>query len=257
MAPLLTTDSLFAGYRGKAVVRGLSLTIEPGEVFALLGPNGAGKTTTLLTLAGMIPPVSGSVELFGEPLPRGKPHLVARKGLSFVPDDRGLFMTLTTRENLKLGIGKDGRPVDELLEFFPELEKRLKVPAGQLSGGEQQMLSLARALAPRPRLLLIDEMSMGLAPTLVERMFSVVQQLAADRTVAIVLVEQFVELALELATNAAVLVHGDVVLNGPASDLADRPDLLEGAYFGALPEELVGEGPAPAVAANGKAPSGS
>src|SRR2546425_1258796 len=140
MAPLLSASGLYAGYRGKPVVRDLTLSVEPGEVFALLGPNGAGKTTTLMTLAGLLPPIAGTIELFDAPLPSGRPHLVARRGLSYVPDDRGLFTSLTTLENLRLGIGKHGRRLDELLDFFPELRPRLKLTAGQLSGGEQQML---------------------------------------------------------------------------------------------------------------------
>jgi branched-chain amino acid transport system ATP-binding protein len=228
----LTCNALAAGYEGKAVVRDFDLQLNEGEVVALLGPNGAGKTTVLLTLAGLLPRVGGEVELFGEPAPNGNPAGIAKKGLVLVPDDRSLFTTLSTRDNIQLGRRKGSASVAEVLEFFPELEKRLDIAAGMLSGGEQQMLAMARGLVQQPRILLIDELSMGLAPIIVEKLLPIVRRVATDIGTAVVLVEQHVRLALGIADRGVVLVHGEVALDEPASALLADVSRVERAYLG-------------------------
>jgi len=231
---LLTCRGLDAGYRGTPVVRDFDLELFEGEVMALLGPNGAGKTTLLLTLCGLLPCTSGEVLLEGEVLPSGRPAVAARRGLVLVPDDRALFTTLTSRENLQLGSRKGGLSVDEVVEQLPGLTNRLDVKAGMLSGGEQQMLAIGRALVQGPRVLLIDELSMGLAPIVVESLLPVLRQVAESSGAAVLLVEQHVGLALQLADRAAVLVHGKVVLEGSAEVLAGDPAALEAAYLGGV-----------------------
>jgi branched-chain amino acid transport system ATP-binding protein len=224
--------ALYAGYDGVPVVRGLSLTVAPGEIVALLGSNGAGKTTTLLTIAGVAPALGGELSVLGQAVPAGKPHLLAKRGLSLVPDDRGLFFSLTVRENLRVA-GSSGRvDIDPVLEYFPALEPRLRVRAGLLSGGEQQMLALGRALLRRPKALLVDEMSLGLAPVIVERLMPTLRRLADEQGVAILMVEQHVQIALEVADRAYVLQHGELVLEGEAQALASRTGVLLESYLG-------------------------
>jgi branched-chain amino acid transport system ATP-binding protein len=233
MISVLACQELAAGYnRGHPVVRAFDLDVVPGEVIALLGPNGAGKTTLLLTLAGLLPALGGAMALGGEQVRPGRARVVARSGLVLVPDDRALFTQLTVRDNLRLARRRRGSTVDDVLDFFPALGKRLKVAAGMLSGGEQQMLALGRALIQDPRVLLIDELSMGLAPVIVEELLPTVRRMADDTSTAVVLVEQHVRLALELADRAVVLVHGETVLTGSAARLAAEPGLLERAYLG-------------------------
>ncbi|MCW2887282.1 MAG: branched-chain amino acid transport system ATP-binding protein [Streptosporangiaceae bacterium] len=233
MSTVLECRSLDAGHLGRPVVRGFDLSVSEGEIVALLGPNGAGKTTVLLTLSGLLPKLGGSVSLLGHPLRASRPHLVTRLGLVLVPDDRALFTTLTTRENLRLGRRRGGMGVPEVLSYFPALEERLDVKAGMLSGGEQQMLAVGRALVQGPKVLLLDEMSMGLAPTIVESLLSGLRKIAGDSGVAVVLVEQHVMLALEVADRALVLAHGEVTLQGSAADLAADRERLENSYLGA------------------------
>jgi branched-chain amino acid transport system ATP-binding protein len=170
--------------------------------------------------------------LLGHPLGAERPHRVTRLGLVLVPDDRALFTTLTARENLLLGQRRGGMALAEVLAYFPELGKRLNVKAGALSGGEQQMLAVGRALAQGPKLLLLDEMSMGLAPTVVETLLLGLRTISREAGVAVILVEQHVTLALEVADRAIVLAHGQVTLRGSAADLAADPVVLEKAYFG-------------------------
>ncbi|MEV7038500.1 ATP-binding cassette domain-containing protein [Amycolatopsis sp. NPDC051061] len=238
MNALLACEGLAAGYtRGRPVVRAFDLEVAPGEVIALLGPNGAGKTTLLLTLAGLLPGLGGTMALECREVRPGRARAVARSGLVLVPDDRALFTQLTVRDNLTLARRRRGSTVDDVLNFFPALRKRLKVAAGVLSGGEQQMLALGRALIQDPRVLLIDELSMGLAPVIVEELLPTVRRMAEVTGAAVVLVEQHVRLALELADRAVVLVHGETVLSGPASRLAADPGLLERAYLGERPPE--------------------
>jgi branched-chain amino acid transport system ATP-binding protein len=230
----LAVRDLFAGYRGVPVVRELNLEVRPGEVVALLGPNGAGKTTTLETIAGLHRPISGAVELSGESI-GGKPaYVLAQRSLALVPEGRALFPGLTVREHLRLAGGRGQRAgrEEELLEMLPELRKCLGRKAGLLSGGEQQMLAVGRALVTRPRLLLVDEMSLGLAPVIVERLLPILRRAADELGSSVLFVEQHVALALEISDRAYVLAHGRIRLEGPAAELRERRELLAASYLG-------------------------
>ena len=231
----LVVSGLSAGYRGVPVVRELDLEVRPGEVVALLGPNGAGKTTTLETVAGLNRPISGTVELSGEDISGTPAHALARKGLALVPEGRGLFPGLTVREHLRLAVGRGssrGSREDELLEMLPELRKCLGRKAGLLSGGEQQMLAIGRALVTRPRLLLVDEMSLGLAPVVVERLLPILRRAADELGASVLFVEQHVALALEISDRAYILAHGRIRLEGAAAELRERRELLAASYLG-------------------------
>jgi len=223
------------GGRGSVVAfRDLDLTVEAGTVLALLGPNGAGKSTLLLTLAGLLPALGGGVTVDGSTLRNGRPVAASRAGVVLVPDNRSLFTTLSVAENLQVARQRGGPAPRDLLQVFPALEKRWDLPASALSGGEQQMLAMARALIQQPKVLLVDEMSMGLAPLIVEALFATVRRIATDHGAAIILVEQHVTLALRVADETAVLNRGAIVLRGPAAELRDDPKRLEQAYFGAV-----------------------
>jgi branched-chain amino acid transport system ATP-binding protein len=235
-APVLSCRKLVAGYGKLAVVRDLDLEAEQGTVTAILGPNGAGKSTLLLTLAGLLPRLGGEVLIHGQPVADGRPAATNRAGIVLIPDDRSLFTTMTVRENLAAALRKGPVPKAEIQDLFPALAARWETRVGSLSGGEQQMLAIARAIVQRPKVLLIDEMSMGLAPVTVESLLPVVRTLAAHTGAVVILVEQHVHLALEVADNVLVLVHGTVVLRGRASDLASDPATLEAAYLGEVVE---------------------
>jgi branched-chain amino acid transport system ATP-binding protein len=232
----LVLRDVSAGYKGIPVVRDLNLEVRPGEVVALLGPNGAGKTTTLETIAGLNRPITGTIELSGEAVGGRPAHLLARQGLALVPEGRALFPGLTVREHLRLAGGraskKGGSSEEELLEMLPELRKCLGRKAGLLSGGEQQMLALGRALVTRPRLLLVDEMSLGLAPVIVERLVPILRRAADELGASVLFVEQHVALALEVSDRAYVLTHGRIGLEGPAAELRERRELLAASYLG-------------------------
>jgi branched-chain amino acid transport system ATP-binding protein len=234
----LVVRDLFAGYQQVPVVRELNLEVRPGEVVALLGPNGAGKTTTLETIAGLNRPISGTVELSGENIGGTPAHVLAHRGLALVPEGRALFPGLTVREHLRLAGAAGGRSrqaarhEEELLEMLPELRKCLGRKAGLLSGGEQQMLAIGRALVTRPRLLLVDEMSLGLAPVIVERLLPILRRAASELGASVLFVEQHVALALEISDRAYVLAHGEIRIEGPAAELRERRELLAASYLG-------------------------
>jgi branched-chain amino acid transport system ATP-binding protein len=231
MSPMLRCTSLDVGYHKLPVVRNLNLEVSPGEVVAILGSNGAGKTTSLLAMSGLLRPFGGQVTVDGKPVNYKRPFLAARAGIQLVPSDRCLFTALSVAENISFGRrGKDA--ISEAVEYFPELEKRLRVPARVLSGGEQQMLVLARALVASPKVILIDELSTGLAPVVVQKILPVVRRIADEKQTAVVLVEQHVHMALQIADRAIVLAHGDVVLERPAAELRRDPVLLKESYLG-------------------------
>ena len=184
------------------------------------------------TLAGLLPRKDGDVIVAGTSVRKGRPGAASRAGIVLVPDDRALFTALTVRENLQIAHRKGAPGVDAMMQIFPALEKRLKVSAGALSGGEQQMLAIARGMVQNPRVLLIDEMSMGLAPVIVADLLPVVRRIADETKAVVILVEQHVKLALEVADQAMVMVHGNVMLSGLASELAADTARLEAAYLG-------------------------
>ena len=213
------------------MIRNLNLEVSPGEVVAILGSNGAGKTTSLLAMSGLLRPFAGQVTVDGKPVNYKRPFLAARAGIQLVPSDRCLFTALSVAENISFGRrGKDA--IREAVEYFPELEKRLRLPARVLSGGEQQMLVLARALVASPKVILIDELSTGLAPVVVQKILPVVRRIADEKQTAVILVEQHVHMALQIADRAMVLAHGDVVLERPAAELRRDPVLLKESYLG-------------------------
>ncbi|MGI9623256.1 MAG: ABC transporter ATP-binding protein [Acidimicrobiales bacterium] len=232
----LDIRNLSAGYQSVPVVRGLDMHVDGGEVVALLGANGAGKTTTLLTISGLLRVLDGSVMVLGQPTTFGSPHKVARRGLAHVAEDRSLFFALTVQENLRLGLrgskSDQKHGYDRALDLLPALRPLMNRRAGLLSGGEQQMLAMARGLVSNPKLLLVDEMSLGLAPIIVERLLPIVREIADQTGVGVLIVEQHVHLALEVANRAYVMSHGDIVLSGTADELRDRQDLLEASYLG-------------------------
>ena len=232
MAALLEIEEMSTGYAGVPVVRELNLHVDEGEVVALLGPNGAGKTTTLLTTSALVPILAGDIKVFGRSVKGRRPHLVARDGLAHVPEDRSLFFGLTVKENLRLGAAKGSADIDQALAYFPALKPILSRRAGLLSGGEQQMLAMGRALTVRPRLLMVDEMSLGLAPIIVERLLPVLRTIADETGAGVLVVEQHVHLALEVADRAYVLSHGNLALEGSAAELSENRHLLESSYMG-------------------------
>jgi branched-chain amino acid transport system ATP-binding protein len=234
--PLLQVDNLIVRYGDIRAVKGISFHVQPGEILALVGANGAGKTTALRAISGMRS-YEGSVRLGGFELSGLTPDRIVRLGMAHVPEGRGIFGGLTVMENLQLGAWVQRhkqtrrRDLDRVMEIFPRLRERVAQLAGTLSGGEQQMLAVGRALMSDAKILLLDEPSMGLAPKLVQEIFAVLRQLNA-KGVTILLVEQNANMALRLAHRACLLETGDLVLEGPASELLDNPRVRE-AYLGA------------------------
>jgi branched-chain amino acid transport system ATP-binding protein len=230
---VLTIEGMSAGYGNLAVVRDLTLHVDRGEVVALLGPNGAGKTTTLGAISGIVKLFDGSIEILGNEVPKLRSaYLVARWGVVHVPENRGLLYQLTVDENLKLAPRLERGNTDEAYELFPALKPLRDRMAGTLSGGEQQMLALGRGLLSRPDLFMVDEMSLGLAPVIYERLMPLVSRVADETNAAVLLVEQHTDLALAQADRAYVLSHGDMVLQGSAADLLQDRHLIDEAYLG-------------------------
>ena len=223
------------GYGGAPVCRGMELNVRRGEVVCLLGSNGAGKTTTLLSIAGEIPVISGTIRLHSQPT-TDPLHRRARKGLSFVTEERSVIMRLTVEENLRLA----KVPTEKALTYFHELGPILNRTAGLLSGGEQQMLTLARALGRSPKILLADELSLGLAPLVVDRLLSAVRDAADSHGVACLVVEQHVRQALEIADRVYVLQRGEIVISGRSDEIARDIGTLERAYLSGVVETVPG-----------------
>jgi branched-chain amino acid transport system ATP-binding protein len=220
-----------AGYGQAAVLRSVDLQVRPGSVVALLGANGAGKTTTLRVASGLIRPSKGFVTLDGSDMTRAPTHRRAKAGLCLIPEGRGIFRSLTVRDNLELQIPPwaSSQTIEPALSAFPVLRPRLGQVAGSLSGGEQQMLAMSRAYLSEPKVVLLDEVSMGLAPLIVDQIFDSMRQLAATN-VALVVVEQFVNRALEMADDAALMRRGEIVWRGPASEVDE--EALTSSYLG-------------------------
>jgi branched-chain amino acid transport system ATP-binding protein len=233
---LLALESLEVAYGGIRAVKGIELEVRQGETVCLIGANGAGKTTTLRAITGLVRAAAGRVRYDGADIPGLRVHEIARRGLALVPEGRGIFPQLTVDENLAMGAyaRRDARQVagdvERAFTLFPRLKERRVQVAGTLSGGEQQMLAIGRALMSRPRLLLLDEPSMGLAPLMVERIFEVIRAIAAEG-VTLLLVEQNARLALEASHRGYVLESGSVSLSGEARALLDDPRIRH-AYLG-------------------------
>jgi branched-chain amino acid transport system ATP-binding protein len=235
--PLLEVDELHAYYGNIHALKGVSLTVEPGEIVTLIGGNGAGKTTTLNVISGIVEPRSGEVRLDDGDLTRVPPHRIVSRGVVQVPEGRRMFARLTVEENLRMGgfilSPADTRQgIERAYSLFPRLKERRGQVAGTLSGGEQQMLAIGRGLMARPRVLLLDEPSMGLAPTLVELIFDTIRAIHADGT-AILLVEQNAHMALEIADRGYILQTGRIVLADTATNLAANEEVRK-AYLGEI-----------------------
>ena len=236
MGTLLALEKVEVRYGGIRAVKGIDLKVNEGEMVCIVGANGAGKTTTLKAIAGLLQPAAGSITYAGHSIAGARSFTQVRQGLALVPEGRGVFGQLTVAENLAMGayVRDDTDSVatdrERMLALFPRLKERYQQSAGTMSGGEQQMLAIARALMSRPRLLLLDEPSMGLAPLIVEKIFEIVAGVAKTG-VTILLVEQNARMALETCQRAYVMESGEITLTGPARDLLDNPQ-VRAAYLG-------------------------
>jgi branched-chain amino acid transport system ATP-binding protein len=230
---MIKVRGLVAGYDSLPVVRDLNLEVREGEIVGFFGPNGSGKTTTLMTVAGLLPRIAGDIEVFGGPVRPAKSYQLVRRGLALVPEGRGIFYQLTVAENLRVHQHRGSTvPMANVHEAFPELERMMSRRAGTLSGGEQQMLAIGCALVADPRILLIDELSLGLAPLVVERLLQAVEHLAREKNIGVLLVEQHVQAALAIADRAYVVAHGRLTFSGTAGELHDNNALLQASYLG-------------------------
>ena len=234
MSQILKIDDINVFYSSIHAIKGISLEVNEGEIVTLIGANGAGKTTTLHTVSGLLRPRSGSIQFCGEDITRIPAHKLVERGLAHCPEGRRIFLQMTVQENLDMGayIRRDdfSASLDEVYELFPRLKERRKQVAGTLSGGEQQMLAMGRALMSKPKLLMLDEPSMGLAPILVEQIFDIIKNLHAVGT-TILLVEQNAQAALSIADRAYVLETGKITLSGTGAELA-KSDEVRKAYLG-------------------------
>ena len=241
---MLSVESIDLTHGSIRALRGVSFHVRKGEIVSLIGANGAGKSTILKAIAGVLAPRSGAIRFEGERIDGIARHRVARRGISLVPEGRGIFAEMTVRENLEMG-GYTRRSeaeveegIDRVFALFPRLRERVRQPAGTLSGGEQQMLAIGRGLVARPRLMLLDEPSMGLAPLLVREIFRMIGEINRAGT-TILLVEQNAYMALSIAHRAYVLENGEIALSGAASDLRNDPR-IQAAYLGDLPPLVPG-----------------
>jgi branched-chain amino acid transport system ATP-binding protein len=234
--PVLEISDVRVSYGGIAAVKGVTLDVASGEIVTLIGANGAGKTSTLKSIVGLVPLKSGSVKIFGREIKGRKTHQIVSDGVALVPEGRAIFGNLTVRENLQLGGFRRRDPalqkrgLERCVQLFPRLGERMRQEGGTLSGGEQQMLAIARAIMAEPKLLLLDEPSLGLAPKLVQEVFAAIREIAKSG-ITILLVEQNTRLALQTANRAYVLVTGEIVLSGSAKELREDPR-IRAAYLG-------------------------
>jgi branched-chain amino acid transport system ATP-binding protein len=235
MAGVLEISNLRVERGGRGVLHGVSLSVEPGTISALLGANGAGKSSLVMTVAGVLPAREGAIRIDGRDLLGLPPHVVRKTGVAVVSEGHPVLANLTVLDNLRaaglmLPRAEVDREIEAALEVFPELKERLTVGAQDLSGGQKQMVNIAQALIAHPRMLLIDELSFGLAPAIVVRLADVIRAVAA-RGVGVLLIEQFTTLALSLASRAFVMERGNVVFSGTSAELEAKPEILHGAYL--------------------------
>ena len=235
--PVLELENINTYYGKIHALKGVSLTVERGEVVTLIGSNGAGKTTTLRTISGLLHPKQGDIKLNGSSITTISPNKIVEKGIGHVPEGRGVFPALTVFENLEMGAfllrnnSEFERRIDLVFRLFPRLQERMSQRGGTLSGGEQQMLAIGRALMQQPDILLLDEPSMGLAPLLVEEIFNIIRNLNSEHGTTILLVEQNAQAALQVANRAYVLETGRITMSGTAQELLHDPKVIE-AYLG-------------------------